>query len=148
MVEHLTEEQIAEFKKEFNLFDKDGDGLISVEELGAVMQSFGIKPREAELRELIDGVDTNGNGTVEFDEFVIVMAQTLKDTEHEVLLRNAFSVIDKDHDGFITAIEIHNAMTRLGQKISDEEVVNIIRQVDVDGDGMINYEEFLKLMMK
>ncbi len=66
MVEQLSEEQIAEFKEAFSLFDKDGDGKITSKELGTVMRSLGANPTEAELKEMIKEVDTDGNGTIDF----------------------------------------------------------------------------------
>lgn len=60
----LTPEQIAEFKEAFSLFDKDGDGTITTKELGTVMRSLGQNPTEAELQDMIQEVDANGNGQV------------------------------------------------------------------------------------
>lgn len=56
MVDQLSEEQIAEFKEAFSLFDRDGDGKITSKELGTVMRSLGQNPTEAELREMIQEV--------------------------------------------------------------------------------------------
>ena len=64
--EQLTEEQIAEFKEAFSLFDKDGDGTITTKELGTVMRSLGQNPTEAELQDMINEVDADGNGTIDF----------------------------------------------------------------------------------
>ena len=58
MADQLTEEQIAEFKEAFSLFDKDGDGTITTKELGTVMRSLGQNPTEAELQDMIN-VSTN-----------------------------------------------------------------------------------------
>ncbi len=56
----MTEEQIAEFKEAFSLFDKDGDGTITTKELGTVMRSLGQNPTEAELQDMINEVDADG----------------------------------------------------------------------------------------
>ena len=58
--DQLTEEQIAEFKEAFSLFDKDGDGTITTKELGTVMRSLGQNPTEAELQDMINEVDADG----------------------------------------------------------------------------------------
>ncbi|TPX57011.1 hypothetical protein PhCBS80983_g04149 [Powellomyces hirtus] len=68
MADQLTEEQIAEFKEAFSLFDKDGDGTITTKELGTVMRSLGQNPTEAELQDMINEVDADGNGTIDFPE--------------------------------------------------------------------------------
>ena len=68
MADQLTEEQIAEFKEAFSLFDKDGDGTITTKELGTVMRSLGQNPTEAELQDMINEVDVDGSGTIDFPE--------------------------------------------------------------------------------
>merc|ERR1711929_1039 len=147
MAEQLTEEQIAEFKEAFSLFDKDGDGTITTKELGTVMRSLGQNPTEAELQDMINEVDADGNGTLDFPEFLSLMARKMKDTDTEEELIEAFKVFDRDGNGFISAAELRHVMTNLGEKLTDEEVDEMIREADVDGDGQINYEEFVKMMM-
>ena len=68
--EHLTKEQVAEFKEAFLIFDTDGSNAISTSELGQVMKSLGQNPTDAELRELINEYDADGNGTLDFAEFL------------------------------------------------------------------------------
>merc|ERR1712217_869504 len=145
--EQLTEEQIAEFKEAFSLFDKDGDGTIITKELGTVMRSLGQNPTEAELQDMINEVDADGNGTIDFPEFLSLMERKMKDTAPEEDLIEAFKVFDRDGNGFISAAELRHVMTNLGEKLTDEEVDEMIREADVDGDGQINYEEFVKMMM-
>jgi len=77
----LTEEQIAEFKEAFSLFDKDGDGAITPAKLGTVMRAMGQNPTEANLQDMIDEVDVNGNGSIDFPEFLTMMVRNMKDTD-------------------------------------------------------------------
>merc|ERR1712233_104878 len=79
MADQLTEEQIAEFKEAFSLFDKDGDGTITTKELGTVMRSLGQTPTEAELQDMINEVDADGSGTIDFAEFLSLMSKKMKD---------------------------------------------------------------------
>nr|XP_002160750.3 calmodulin-A isoform X1 [Hydra vulgaris] len=143
----LSEEQIAEFKDAFALFDKDNDGAISSKELGAVMKSLGQNPTEAELQDMVNEVDTDGNGTIDFSEFLTAMARKVKETDSEEEVKEAFRIFDKDGDGYISAAELRVVMTNLGERMTDEEVDEMIREADIDGDGQINYEEFV-IMMK
>ena len=145
MAEQLTEEQIAEFKEAFSLFDKDGDGTITTKELGTVMRSLGQNPTEAELQDMINEVDVDGNGTIDFPEFLSLMARKMKDQDTEEELIEAFKAFDHG-SGRISSSEIRQVMASLGQKMTEEEVEELIRGADVDGDGHINYEEFVRLM--
>ena len=113
MADQLTEEQIAEFKEAFSLFDKDGDGAISTKELGTVMRSLGQNPSEAELQDMIAEVDADGNGSIGFPEFLTMMARKSKDTDTEEELKEAFRVFDKDGNGFISAAELRHVYAGL-----------------------------------
>ncbi|OUC43302.1 EF hand [Trichinella nativa] len=154
--DQLTEEQIAEFKEAFSLFDKDGDGTITTKELGTVMRSLGQNPTEAELQDMINELSWDlekknlfffsGNGTIDFPEFLTMMARKMKDTDSEEEIREAFRVFDKDGNGFISAAELRHVMTNLGEKLTDEEVDEMIREADIDGDGQVNYEGLYNLL--
>ncbi|XP_018901252.2 uncharacterized protein [Bemisia tabaci] len=135
----LAEDQVAEFKEAFMLFDKDEDGKITIAELGVVMRSLGQRPTETELRDMVNEVDQDGNGTIEFNEFLQMMSKKLKGADCEDELREAFRVFDKNNDGLISNKELRHVMTNLGEKLSDEEVDDMIKEADLDGDGMVNY---------
>ena len=81
MADQLTDDQIVEFKEAFSLIDKDGDGSITTNELGMVLGLLGQNPTEVELEDLINEVDANGNGTIDFPEFLTMMARKMKDTD-------------------------------------------------------------------
>ncbi|XP_067126699.1 uncharacterized protein [Centruroides vittatus] len=143
MAEELTEEQVAEFKEAFSLFDKEGSGQITTKELAMVIKSLGLNPTEAELQEMIKEVDSKGTGMVYFPEFLSLMAKNLKNIECEDEIIEAFRVFDKDGNGIIKADELRDAMLNLGEKLTPDEVEEMIREADPDNDGLINYVEFV-----
>ncbi|XP_023312077.1 calmodulin-like isoform X1 [Anoplophora glabripennis] len=142
----LSEDQVAEFKEAFMLFDKDEDGTITMAELGVVMRSLGQRPTETELRDMVNEVDQDGNGTIEFNEFLQMMSKKMKDADGEEELREAFRVFDKNNDGLISSNELRHVMTSLGERLSEEEVDDMIKEADLDGDGQVNYEEFVTIL--
>ena len=147
MVENLTDEKIMEFKAAFELFDKDRNGKITSKELGTVMRGLGQNPTEEELKQMIREVDLDGNGTIDFKEFLCLMVKKMKDTDTEEELLEAFKVFDRDGNGLISGNELQHVMTSLGENISQDEVEEMIKEADLDGDGYINYEEFVRMIL-
>jgi hypothetical protein len=74
------------------------------------------------------------------------MARKMKDTDNEEEIREAFCMFDKDGNGYISAADLHHVMTNLGEKLTDEEVDEMIKEADSDGDGQVNYKEFVQMM--
>ncbi|XP_036181188.1 calmodulin-like protein 5, partial [Myotis myotis] len=146
MAEELSKEQVADFKAAFTRFDKDGDGKINVEELGAVMKALGQNPSEAELKELIARVDTDGDGAISFQEFLAEMVKRMKSFGGEQDMKEVFRAFDLDGDGHITVDELKKAMAQIGQNLSQEDLEAMIREADVDKDGRVNYEEFSRIL--
>ena len=142
----LTQDQLDELKSTFAIYDLDGDGLISMRELGSVMRALGHNPTEAEILTFIESVDTNKNGTIDFQEFCKLMSTKMKEMDTEADLIDAFRVFDVEDKGYITAHELRHVMTNLGEKLTDEEVNEMISEADSDGDGVINYTDFVKIM--
>ena len=141
------EEEVEEFRAMFHLFDIDRVGIITTEDLGRVMRSLGENPTEAELQDKINEVDTVGNGTINFPDFLtMMMEKKMKDTHSEEEIREAFSVFDKDGNGFISAAELRQTMTEVGEKLTDEELDEMLREADTDEDGQVNFEEFVTMM--
>ncbi|CAH9095493.1 unnamed protein product [Cuscuta epithymum] len=147
MYKGIKEDLMAEFQESFNFFDKDGDGCITIEELATVIRSLDHNPSKEELQDMIDEVDTNGNGTIEFSEFINLMAKKIKETDEDEEIKEAFKVFDKDQNGYISASELRHTMINLGEKLTEEEVEEMIREADLDGDGQVNYDEFVTMMM-
>nr|ABI14434.1 calmodulin-like protein [Karlodinium veneficum] len=146
MADQLIEEQIAEFKETFSLFDEDKDGRLSVAELGKMLNSLGQNPTDIDLASMVQDVDAE-DMKIDFPDFLSLMARKMKDTDTEEELIEAFKVFDKNEDGFISARELTDCMKNLGEKLTDAEVDEMIKEADMDGDLQINYDEFVKMMM-
>lgn len=71
-------------------------------------------------------------------EFLTMMARKMKDTDSEEEIREAFKVFDRDNNGFISAAELRHVMTSIGERLTDDEVDEMIREADQDGDGRID----------
>ena len=98
-----------------------GDGTVTTKQLGTVIRSLGQNPTEAELEDMINEVDTDGNGTIDFPEFSSLMARKMKDTDTEEELFEAFKMSNHDGYGFTSATELRHVMMNLGEKLADEE---------------------------
>ncbi|XP_073047603.1 calmodulin-like isoform X2 [Primulina eburnea] len=143
----IPQELVAELHEAFKFFDADGNGSITVEELGSVLNRLCQNPTVEELQDMIREVDSDGNGTIEFPEFVKHMTEKMNETDADHM-REAFELFDEDQNGYISADELQQVMIRFGEAfITDEDIDQLIKQADLDGDGQINYEEFVKMMM-
>jgi calmodulin len=143
----LTEDQINEYRIAFELFDRDLDGIITTKELGTVMRNLGQNPSEQDLLDMIKEVDLDGNGAIDFKEFLDLMASKSKNYDPEEEMIEAFKVFDRDGNGYITKIDFKNTMKNLGEDMTQEELDEMIKDNDEDGDGQLNYEEFKKMMI-
>ena len=95
----------------------DGDGTITTHELGTVMRSLGQNPTAAELQDMINEVDADGNGTIDFPEFLTMMARKMHNIDPEQELKEAFKVFDRDGNGFVSASELRQVMANLGRAL-------------------------------
>ncbi|KAJ7956734.1 calmodulin-like protein 3 [Quillaja saponaria] len=149
----------VELQKVFATFDKNGDGFITKQELKESMRNIRIFMTDKEVDEIMGKVDSNGDGLIDFDEFCWLSESMIgddqKEDESEDIgdiqnnLKDAFDVFDKDKDGLISVEELGLVLSSLGLNIGRklEDCKEMIKKVDMDGDGMVNFNEF-KTMMK
>ncbi|KAI4308003.1 hypothetical protein L6164_031122 [Bauhinia variegata] len=144
IAENLSEEEIQGLKQMFTNMDTDKSGTITYEELRAGLQRLGSKLTEAEVQQLMEAADVDGNGTIDYIEFITATMHRHR-LERDEHLYKAFQHFDKDNSGFITRDELETAMKEYG--MGDEATIReIISEVDRDNDGRINYEEFCTMM--
>ncbi|XP_063698281.1 calmodulin-beta-like [Culicoides brevitarsis] len=145
----INKDTLENYQKSFILFDKNGDGEIDVKELVQLMRAIGQNPSIAQAENMIFEIDIDGTGTINFEEFITLMERFGKDQkETELQLRSAFQVFDKNKDGFISVHELKEILMNLGEKMTDNEFEDLIAEADVDGDGRIDYEEFIAMMTR
>jgi calcium-dependent protein kinase len=137
LAHRTTTEDILELRKAFDSFDKENDGFISYDEFKEALSHINLG--EEDLDRIFKSMDVNNTGDIMYNEFI---AATLEAQHHidEANLRDAFDRLDNDGTGYISK---KNLCCVLGEHCTDEYVNNIIREVDVDGDGEISYDEFI-----
>ena len=143
-----SDDEKSEWKTAFDWLDKDCDGMISVKDLNAAMRQCGYEVTEADLQDTIREIDADANGTVDWEEFQVLM---VRKTQHFPLnqteMLRAFQLFDTDRDGFIAHSELKSAVDQfLGCHLTDKEVDEMIADVDADGDGRISFSEFEQMM--
>lgn len=146
IITNMPSHQVAYFKELFQTIDKENDGNITSKELGVVAAALKVHCTDMDIQNLINGGDLDGNGNIEFEEFVEVIAQKLMVEANIEEYREVFNFFDKDRNGFITSSELGKIYLALGFKISDDELQEIIHDADNDTDNVINFEEFVNMM--
>ena len=142
----LTEEELTELEEAFALFDSDGDGTITSAELGNVMHSLGRKLTNKQLKQIVNSADSNNSGAIEFPELVSIMEQNTVRCSYLDEMRKAFGHFDKDGNGFISPSELRQAMERMKIRMGKIEFLLMLKRVDTDKDGQVNFKEFVTMM--
>merc|ERR1712198_374131 len=113
-----------------------------------LMRAMGQNPTEDELLNMILEVDVDGNGTIEFPEFLELMKMKAKEDDDAETIREAFKLFDRDQDGFITCKELKKVTTMLGEPLTAEEVDEFMAEADVDQNGKLDYDEFSRMLLR
>ena len=140
------EEEFKEFEQQF--INVAGNLKTSIDKnmLCLLTKNLGQNYRPEELERLMEEVDEDGNGKIEFEEFLMAMEN--KSKEDEYTIKQAFAILDRNDSGYITPNDLRHALICLGENYSLEEVTEMLSLVDEDQDGVINFQEFNKLVKK
>ncbi|XP_050379584.1 calcium-dependent protein kinase 20 [Argentina anserina] len=143
IAESLSEEEIAGLKEMFKMIDTDNSGHITLEELKNGLERVGADLKDSEITWLMQSADVDNSGTIDYGEFIAAMLH-LNKVQKEDHLFAAFSYFDKDGSGYITRDELQQACEKFG--LHDVQLDDMIREVDQDNDGRIDYSEFVAMM--
>ncbi|KAK2142388.1 hypothetical protein LSH36_963g00035, partial [Paralvinella palmiformis] len=127
-------------KEVFSLFDRDNDGAIICRDVISVLRSVGHNPTEDQVKDLIKVYDSEGEGVIEFPTFLEIMNNVRHEDDTEEDIEEAFRVFDPSGSGYISAV-------KLREKLTEEEVEDMIAYADRCCDGDINYREFIDVLL-
>ena len=142
-MDRFKAEQLAEYRRVFDIFDKSKDGTINGPELFPLMEYLGLPTTFRQFQAFLTTVDSNKDGKISFDEFIAIMSKTIK-TES---LAKVFRAADKNKDGYLSLDELRNALQQNGESVSNDVVERYMAVGDISGDGRLNYDEFSILMV-
>ncbi|KAI9265004.1 putative calmodulin [Phascolomyces articulosus] len=175
MSKNITQEELDSLKQAFSLYDRDGDGGITVKEFGDILKSLNVNGTVEEIESIVKSVDSNRDGRIDFNEFVVAMtrhlppptpqqqqdpqgtpkrSQTYPPTNNKRTsggyedneLKQCFHAFDKNGDGFISINELEEVMNKLGERLTQQELKDMMEDADTNRDGMIDFKEFKRLM--
>ncbi|CAH8315027.1 unnamed protein product [Eruca vesicaria subsp. sativa] len=145
IAESLSEEEIAGLREMFQAMDTDNSGAITFDELKAGLRKYGSTLKDTEIHDLMEAADVDNSGTIDYSEFIAATIH-LNKLEREEHLVAAFQYFDKDGSGYITIDELQQACVE--HSMTDVFLEDIIKEVDQNNDGKIDYGEFVEMMQK
>ena len=142
----LSDDEVEELRQAFDLFDTDGGGTIDPKELRAAMRSLGLETKNQTVYQMIQDIDKDAKGEIDFDEFMELMTSKLAGSDTEEDVQKIFELFDDDQTGFITLHNLKRVANELGERMNDAELLEMIERADLDQDGQISSKEFFRIM--
>ena len=153
---NLSNKQINQLKQEFLALDENGDGTIATEELGKLLRAGKSKKNklsEEDIAKILSDFDKDDSGTIEVYEFLGAITSrkhrdtVLKAFTNRSAIRKQFAKLDEDNDGEITRIEFQKCLEKCSKtKVTEEQMDRIMKDCDPNGDGKLNFDEFIDAM--
>ena len=147
----LEQDEIKVLKICFNLFDTKKQDFLGADDLDDILRAMGFRPSKEELKEILEEIDEDGSGEIEFGEFCQLCAKFLvEEPDEETMkaeLKEAFRVYDKEGQGYITTGQLREIIGELDPRLTEEDLDGIIEEIDEDGSGTMDFDEFCQMMM-
>ncbi|XP_037532675.1 calcium-binding protein 2 [Nematolebias whitei] len=147
----LAQAEIDELQEAFKEFDYDQDGYLNYKDVAECMRTMGYMPTEMELLEIVQQIKMRMGGLMDFEDFIELMGPRMMGETTNMLglkeLQSAFLQFDLDGDGKINQDEMKEALkTLLGEKLKKGELEEILKELDINADGNIDFEEFVMML--
>lgn len=147
MLTKIPKDKEQEIKSIFEKYDSNKDGFVNSSELANIIKSINTDVSDEELLELLQEIDLEVNGEINFEKFVSIVNRREYDVDTEEELLNAFKIFDKEGNGLINLDELKHIMLKVGKNLSESEIDEMLKDADIDMDGFINYEEFIRSIL-
>merc|ERR1719231_301093 len=144
----LDEEQKEELREAFNLFDTEHSGTIDARELKAALRALGFEVKKEDVRRMLNDVGKDPSQPIDFNDFQEMMRGRMPDKNSREEINKVFALFDEDQTGKISFRNLKRISQELGESLTDDELKEMIEEADRDGDGLINPEEFYRVMRK
>ncbi|XP_045774498.1 troponin C [Maniola jurtina] len=143
------EQKMAMLRKAFQMFDTTKTGYIEVLKVSTILNTMGQLFDDAELQALISENDPEGSGKINFDGFCNIASHFLEEEDAEAMqqeLKEAFRLYDREGNGYITTSTLKEILKALDDKLSNSDLDGIIAEIDTDGSGTVDFDEFMEMM--
>ena len=149
--QELSEQQKAEVKEAFDLFDTEGSGVIETKELKVALRALGFEPQKDEIKRLINEVDRSDkerdvSGTIDFKEFLEIMTMKMSEKDNPDEINKAFDLFDIDGTNEITYENLRDVAAELGENISEDELREMIYEACKDRYGSVSRDNFANIL--
>ena len=159
--QELTQEQKNDIRDAFDLFDTNGSGIINIQDLKVALRALGFEPAKQEIKKLISDLNNNaqnrgdqqdkekeGTITIDYNDFEDIMTTKMSERDAEQQLEKAFILFSQDKD-HITFEDLKRIAHELGENMTDDELKEMIGAANkMDGDGIVNIQDFLQILQK
>ncbi|KAJ8679605.1 hypothetical protein QAD02_015392 [Eretmocerus hayati] len=150
--EDLSQEQMKQLQMAFEAFDNQKKGIVSTDMIGTMLGMMGLEIRTSQLSDVVAEFDPHGRKEIRFDAWCNLAARFLEDdTDAEAVqkeLREAFRLYDKEGNGYITTEVFRDILHELDDNLTPEELDMMIEEIDADGSGTLDFDEFMEAMTK
>jgi Ca2+-binding EF-hand superfamily protein len=145
----MDNEQVQMLKKTFGMFDSGKTGFVDTEKIKTILNTLGQNFDDDDLQALIEENDPEKLGKVKYDAFATIVGHFLEEEDAEAMqqeLKAAFRLYDKEGNGYITTAVLREIMAALDDKLTPDQLDEMIDEIDTDGSGTVDFDEFMEMM--
>ena len=147
MFDNIVSNKEKEIKDIFDKYDSNRDGNVTSDELANILKAININVSDEEIKEIIEELELEGNNEINYENFVSIVNRREKDVDTEEEVLKAFKFFDKEGNGLININDLKHIMITVSKNLSELEIDDMLKEADLDMDGFINYEEFIRSLL-